>query len=141
MPQTQDQLATEEDVYAFIDHVPADLVECRRKHHEWEIQAVDGYTTRRNLTKNYAKAVVLDVTEVCLNCGAFRYHTRDLRKHTTSGFTYSNFHEALRAPRGIQKTGISVRYELEDRYWTDWAQNGGRASAPRSSKRRHVKAA
>ncbi|MEU3979706.1 hypothetical protein AB0F77_06265 [Streptomyces sp. NPDC026672] len=111
----EDKLVSDAEVYAHVESIPPDLVDCLAERHTWVAYDWHGFNANGRPVRNPNNAVSIDQTQRCDRC--------DMQRHTTltigrrgpidrTEWTYSNRNPALVSPRGVSKTGINVRREL-----------------------------
>ncbi|MEV5268245.1 hypothetical protein [Streptomyces werraensis] len=110
---------SEEEVFDYIDNIPARYRRCAAAQHNWQPHDWTGYRGGHPLKPGTdpRKAQTFEVTEVCggaNGCGLKRHYTFKVagnRVYDRSTYTYSDRNEVITSPRGISNTGISVRRE------------------------------
>lgn len=113
-------LPNEDDVYDYIDNIPARYRKCAAAQHNWMPHDWTGYRGSHALKHGTdpRKAHSFEVTEVCggpNGCGLKRHYTFKVagsRVYDRSTYTYSDRNENITSPYGVSQTGISVRREV-----------------------------
>jgi hypothetical protein len=111
----EEQLCTDSDVYGFLDNIPETLQDCRQQHrYKFKHQALplDG---AGSVTKVASKVRQIEYIDQCQVCHMQRHHIWVLRTQETTDFWYTNRNPLLDSPRGVRRTGISIRAELRAR--------------------------
>ncbi|MGW1180229.1 hypothetical protein [Streptomyces drozdowiczii] len=111
----EDNLVTDAEVYAHVESIPEDLIDCLADRHAWVAYDWHGYNANGGLVRNPRNAVSIDRTQRCDRCDMLRHTTLTIGKRgpiDRTEFTYSNRNPALVSPQGISQTGINVRHEL-----------------------------
>ncbi|MFE5853151.1 hypothetical protein ACFQ61_08015 [Streptomyces sp. NPDC056500] len=112
---------TEDDVYDHMDNIPAKLRQCAAAKHEWVRLDWTAYTKNGHVLRlgvDPCKAVDFEFVEGCRGCGLRRTfqmawnHRRRLAR--TTEYSYSLRNPQLISPRGVSKTDVSVRAEMDD---------------------------
>lgn len=114
MPQDKDDPCTAETVHAWMASIPSKLVKCRRNRHEWiekKYKFALDYNSER--TSDPRRVTQIEYVDECNVCELLRHHIWLLRTREGTGYWYSNYNPALRAPAGVWSTGVSVRSELQ----------------------------
>ncbi|MFH9731791.1 hypothetical protein [Streptomyces sp. NPDC017260] len=111
---------SEDDVFDYIDNIPARYRRCAAAQHNWQPHDWTGYRGGKALKAGAdpRKAQTFEVTEACAGvngCGLKRHYTFKVagtRVYDRSTYTYSDRNETITSPYGISTTGISVRREV-----------------------------
>lgn len=115
-------LPSEDDVFDYIDGIPARYRKCAEAKHNWQDHDWTGYRGGHKLKPGTdpRKASVFEVTQICggpNGCGLkrhFSFKVAGSRVYDRSGYTYSERNETITSPRGVSQTGISVRKEVSN---------------------------
>ncbi|MEU9050080.1 hypothetical protein AB0D37_06700 [Streptomyces sp. NPDC048384] len=106
---------SDEEVYAHVESIPQELVDCLADRHTWVAYDWHGENANGRPVRNPNNAVSINVTQRCDRCDELRHATLTIGRRgpiDRTGWSYSNRHPALVSPQGISKTGLSVRREL-----------------------------
>lgn len=111
---------SEDDVFSYIDGIPARYRRCAEAKHNWQDHDWTGYRGGKPLKPGTdpRKASAFEVVEICggpNGCGLKRHQSFKVagdRVYDRSGYTYTDRNEAITSPHGVSQTGISVRREV-----------------------------
>ena len=114
---------SEDEVYDYIEGIPAKLRKCAAAKHNWKMLEWTGYTPSGKPQGPKAdpnNAAWVDVTQLCAGqqgCGYKRHFQMGWRRGRlvrTSEYSYSDRNPQLVSPHGISQTDIVVRTEMAD---------------------------
>ncbi|MFJ4686542.1 hypothetical protein [Streptomyces sp. NPDC088789] len=111
----EDKLVSAAEVYAHVESIPPDLVDCYADRHVWVAHDWRGFNATGRPVRNPNNAVSIDKTQRCDRCDMRRHTTMTIGRHgpiDRTDFTYSNRNPALVSPAGVAQTGVNVKREL-----------------------------